>query len=52
MRNLGFTGVEIQNWDHLDIKTISDSSIGDLNCEVPLYAEKQQNAIALCGNIV
>ena len=37
MKNVGREKVVIQDWDHLDIKTISDCPIGGLNCEVPLY---------------
>ena len=37
IKTAGLGKVVIQNWDHLDIKTISASPIGGLNCEVPLY---------------
>ena len=37
MKNGSLGKVVIQNWDHLDIKTISAGPIGGLNCEVPLY---------------
>ena len=38
MKNVGLGKVVIQNWEHLDIKTILASLIGGLNCEVPLYS--------------
>ena len=37
MKNVGLRQLVIQNWDHLDIKTISARPVGGLNCEVPLY---------------
>ena len=39
MKNVRLGKVVIQNWDHPDIKTISASPIGGLNCEVPLFIE-------------
>ena len=40
---VGLGKLVIQNWDHLDSKTILASSIGCLNCDVPLYIQIKWN---------
>ena len=47
MKNVGLRKVEIQNWDHLNIKTISAGPTGGLNCEVPLYCASLYTGLKL-----
>ena len=43
--------VVIQNWDHLNIKTISASLIGDFNREIPQYVNTIEEFIDRLSSI-